>query len=88
VAFWVSSVVASVVAISAVAGDIQLKHDIVLLGHFDNGLGFYRFRYNGSDKAYVGVMAQEVQDRARLGGGGVVPAAFDLAGVPSPARSV
>ena len=23
--------------------------------------GFYRFSYNGSDKAYVGVMAQEVQ---------------------------
>ena len=24
-------------------------------------LGYYRFSYNGSDKAYVGVMAQEVQ---------------------------
>ena len=41
--------------------DIALKHDIVLLGHLDNGLGFYRFSYNGSDKAYVGVMAQEAQ---------------------------
>jgi hypothetical protein len=41
--------------------DITLKHDITLLGHLDNGLGFYRFSYNGSDKAYVGVMAQEVQ---------------------------
>jgi len=41
--------------------DINAKHDIVLLGHLDNGLGFYRFSYNGSDKAYVGVMAQEVQ---------------------------
>ena len=41
--------------------DIMLKHDIFLLGHLDNGLGFYRFSYNGSDKAYVGVMAQEVQ---------------------------
>jgi hypothetical protein len=40
--------------------DIMLKHDISLLGHLDNGLGFYRFSYNGSDKAYVGVMAQEV----------------------------
>jgi hypothetical protein len=39
----------------------MLKHDITLLGHLDNGLGFYRFSYNGSDKAYVGVMAQEVQ---------------------------
>jgi hypothetical protein len=41
--------------------DIRLKHDIVLLGHLDNGLGFYRFSYNGGTKAYVGVMAQEVQ---------------------------
>jgi uncharacterized protein DUF3300/endosialidase-like protein len=41
--------------------DIGLKHDIALLGHLDNGLGFYRFSYNGSDKAYVGVLAQEVQ---------------------------
>ena len=41
--------------------DITLKHDIVLLGHLANGIGFYRFRYNGSDKSYVGVMAQEVQ---------------------------
>jgi hypothetical protein len=41
--------------------DIALKHDIVLLGHLDNGLGFYRFSYAGSRKAYVGVVAQEVQ---------------------------
>jgi Protein of unknown function (DUF3300)/Chaperone of endosialidase len=42
--------------------DINLKHDIVLLGVLDNGLGFYRYAYNGGDKAYVGVMAQEVQE--------------------------
>jgi hypothetical protein len=41
--------------------DAALKHDIVLLGHLDNNLGFYRFSYNGSDRAYVGVIAQEVQ---------------------------
>jgi hypothetical protein len=41
--------------------DIMLKHDIVLLGHLANGLGYYRFSYNGSNRAYVGVMAQEVQ---------------------------
>jgi uncharacterized protein DUF3300/endosialidase-like protein len=40
--------------------DIRLKHDIALLGRLDNGLGIYRFSYNGSDKAYVGVIAQEV----------------------------
>jgi Protein of unknown function (DUF3300) len=41
--------------------DIRLKHDVALLGRLDNGLGFYRFSYNGGDRAYVGVMAQEVQ---------------------------
>jgi len=41
--------------------DIRLKHDIILLGRLDNGLGFYRFAYNGGDKSYVGVMAQEVE---------------------------
>ncbi|MDU0343508.1 tail fiber domain-containing protein, partial [Bosea rubneri] len=40
--------------------DIRLKHDVVLLGHFDNGLGLYSFVYGGSDKRYVGVIAQEV----------------------------
>jgi hypothetical protein len=41
--------------------DLALKHDIVLLGLLDNGLGYYRFSYLGSHKAYVGVMAQEVE---------------------------
>jgi len=41
--------------------DIALKHDVVLLGHLANGLGYYRFSYIGSDKTYVGVMAQEVE---------------------------
>jgi len=40
---------------------MRLKHDIVLLGRLDDGLGFYRFAYYGSDSAFVGVMAQEVQ---------------------------
>jgi hypothetical protein len=40
---------------------MRLKHDIVLLGRVDDGLGFYRFTYNGGHTAYVGVMAQEVQ---------------------------
>jgi hypothetical protein len=41
--------------------DIRLKHDIVLVGHLEDGLGVYRFVYNGGTKPYVGVMAQEVQ---------------------------
>jgi hypothetical protein len=40
---------------------MRLKHDIVMLGYLSNGLGFYRFVYNGGRTAYVGVMAQEVQ---------------------------
>jgi hypothetical protein len=42
--------------------DIALKHDVVLLGYLANGLGYYRFSYLGSHKAYVGVIAQEVQN--------------------------
>jgi len=41
--------------------DIALKHDVVLLGHLANGLGYYRFSYLGSSRSYVGVIAQEVQ---------------------------
>jgi len=41
--------------------DIALKHDLVLLGHLQNGIGYYRFKYLDSSTAYVGVMAQEVQ---------------------------
>lgn len=44
--------------------DIRLKHDVVLLGHLENGLGFYRFSYAGSPGSYVGVMAQEVRQVA------------------------
>jgi hypothetical protein len=40
--------------------DITLKHDIAFIGQLDNGIGFYRFAYQGSDTAYVGVMAQDV----------------------------
>jgi hypothetical protein len=41
--------------------DIRLKHDIVQLARLDNGLGIYRYRYNGNDQVYVGAMAQEVE---------------------------
>ena len=40
---------------------MRLKHDVTMIGRLDNGIGFYRFIYNGGDKVYVGVMAQEVQ---------------------------
>jgi len=41
--------------------DLALKHDVVLLGYLESGLGYYRFSYVGSNKVYVGVIAQEVQ---------------------------
>jgi len=40
--------------------DIRLKHDVVLIGYLNNGLGLYRFSYNGSNTPYVGVIAQQV----------------------------
>lgn len=42
------------------ASDIRLKFDIAQVGQLDNGVKLYRFRYIGSDQAYVGVMAQQV----------------------------
>jgi hypothetical protein len=42
--------------------DAALKHDIVLLGRLANGLGIYRFAYNGARRLYVGVLAQEVRE--------------------------
>ena len=66
--------------------DIRTKHDIVLLGHLDNGLGFYRFSYNGSAKAYVGVVAQEVQairpDAVARGKDGYLRVYYDRLGFP------
>ena len=65
--------------------DVALKHDIVLLGHLDNGLGYYRFSYLGSSKAYVGVMAQEVQvlmpDAVTRGSDGYLRVYYDKLGL-------
>lgn len=38
-----------------------MKHEVVLLGRLSNGIGFYRFAYNGDTKLYVGVIAQEAR---------------------------
>ncbi len=65
--------------------DVALKHDIALLGYLGNGLGFYRFAYNGSDTAYVGVMAQEVQrlrpDAVVRGRDGYLSVSYDKLGL-------
>ncbi len=66
--------------------DLQLKHDIVLIGRLDDGLGYYRFVYNGGHTAYVGVMAQEVQtvmpEAVTRGADGYLRVSYDLLGVP------
>jgi len=41
--------------------DLLLKRDVVLLGHLQSGLGYYRFSYLDDRRTYVGVIAQEVQ---------------------------
>jgi hypothetical protein len=66
--------------------DINLKHDIVPVGHLPNGLGLYRFSYNDSDAVYVGVLAQEVArvmpDAVRRARDGYLEVNYDRVGVP------
>ena len=66
--------------------DMRLKHDIVLLGRLDDGLGFYRFVYNGGHTTYVGVMAQEVEtvmpEAVMRGADGYMRVSYDLLGLP------
>ena len=66
--------------------DLRLKHDIVLVGRLEDGLGYYRFVYNGGHTAYVGVMAQEVQRVApqavTVGADGYFRVNYDLLGLP------
>jgi hypothetical protein len=65
---------------------MRLKHDITLLGYLDNGIGFYRFIYNGGERAYVGVLAQEVQavmpQAVARDGDGYLRVFYDKLGVP------
>jgi hypothetical protein len=65
--------------------DIRVKHDIALLGHLGNGLGLYRFSYNGSQKVYVGVIAQQVQsirpDTVSRDADGILRVHYDRLGV-------
>ena len=66
--------------------DMRLKHDIVLLGRLDDGLGYYRFVYNGGHTAYVGVMAQEVQtvmpEAVSRGADGYMRVSYNRLGLP------
>lgn len=40
--------------------DVRAKRDLRPIGHLENGLTLYRFRYNWGEQFYVGVVAQEV----------------------------
>src|SRR5271168_2067787 len=66
--------------------DMRLKHDIVLLRRLDDGLGYYRFVYNGGRTAYVGVMAQEVRtimpEAVTRGADGYMRVSYDQLGLP------
>ena len=66
--------------------DMRLKHDIVLLGRLEDGLGYYRFVYNGQHTAYVGVMAQEVQivmpEAVTRGADGYMRVSYERLGLP------
>jgi len=66
--------------------DMRLKHDIALLGRLDDGLGYYRFVYNGGHTAYVGVMAQEVRtvapEAVLRDADGYLRVSYDLLGLP------
>jgi hypothetical protein len=66
--------------------DMRLKHDIVLIGRLDDGLGYYRFVYNGGHTADVGVVAQEVQTvvpgGVTRGADGYMRVSYALLGLP------
>ena len=66
--------------------DMRLKHDIVLLGRLADGLGYYRFVYNGGHTAYVGVMAQEVRtvmpEAVMRDADGYMRVSYDWLGLP------
>jgi hypothetical protein len=72
-------------AYSFAPSDIRLKRDIAPLRRLDNGLGLYRFRYLWSDVAYVGVMAQEVEqirpDAVMRGADGYLRVNYDALGL-------
>jgi len=56
-----------------------------LIGYLSDGLGFYRFRYVDGDRAYVGVIAQEVErvmpDAVSRGYDGYLRVSYDRLGL-------
>jgi hypothetical protein len=66
--------------------DLRLKYDVVLLGHLQDGLGYYRFTYIDDHTPYVGVLAQEVltvmPDAVTRGADGFLRVSYDKLGIP------
>ena len=58
----------------------------MLIGRLDDGLGYYRFVYNGGHTAYVGVMAQEVEtvapEAVTRGADGFLRVSYEKLGLP------
>jgi hypothetical protein len=48
----------------SVPSDVRLKRDIARVGTHSMGFGIYRFKYLWNDTTYVGVLAQEVLEKA------------------------
>lgn len=48
-------------AVGAIFSDDALKDDITLISRRRDGMGYYRFRYKGTDKYFEGVLASEVE---------------------------
>lgn len=54
------AIASTVGGIASIFSDRRLKRDIEKIGSFTDGLGVYQFRYAGTVKQLVGVMADEV----------------------------
>jgi hypothetical protein len=65
--------------------DVRVKQNITLVDRLKSGLGLYRFNYIGSDQAYIGVMAQEVEavmpEAVIYGDDGYMRVRYDLLGM-------
>ncbi|MBX9775212.1 MAG: tail fiber domain-containing protein [Xanthobacteraceae bacterium] len=65
--------------------DRRLKRDIDRIGTHPGGFGIYRFRYLWSETRYIGVIAQEVQEKMPeavcTGPGGFLGVNYDALGM-------
>jgi hypothetical protein len=48
-------------AVGAIFSDDNLKEDVMLISRRYDGMGYYRFRYKGTEQVFEGVLASEVE---------------------------